>query len=327
MISEKDKKHLVEIYNQNIFILVGANGSLGLSILKILKDYGIRPTKVILITNSSNVCTNFLDSKTTYVHLKRGEEGFSNALDESISGEEVNLFYAAGYGQPAKFSANPAEVISANTEHLLQYQKYKLNNFAYISTSEIYAGLDGVANENTATVSNPLSPRAVYIESKRLGEAIVNNVLSKNAKRHASYRVALAFPPVLLSDDQRVLADLINGGLKNGIVRLNGGAQFMRQYQYGPNAAIKILASLIFGHSVLYNNSGSHVLTLEQLARSVGSILDLPVDISDEIFDASAPKTVLVDSNLINVESRYMTNMERSLEEYLGDMIDASKSA
>ena len=137
----------------------------------------------------------------------------------------------------------------------------------------------------------------------------------------AIYRVALAFPPKMLKDDSRVLSDLINGGIKNGVVTLNGGANLIRQYQYGVNSIYKILGSLYGGNSTLYNNSGSHILTLGDLAIVVSSILDIDCIINDENKDKTSPKAVLIDNSLINLESSYNLNLEESLEYYLRSMI------
>ena len=164
-------------------------------------------------------------------------------------------------------------MIEANILTLLKYSQYEnIGSFAYISTSEIYAGIDGDIDENSFTKSKPQNSRGVYVESKRLAEAIVSNILSKKINRTASFRVALAFPPRCIEGDTRVLADLISSG-KKGIVTLNGGAEYIRQYQYGPNAAIKILSAIANGESSLYNNSGSHITTLGDLAKLVSKIL------------------------------------------------------
>ena len=233
-----------------------------------------------------------------------------------------NVIFGSGYGRPNKFSGDPASVISANIDSLLGYEGLDINLFAFMSTSELYTGHTSNIDESASLLSTPDHPRSIYIESKRLAESIVNKILSRTAERVAIYRVALAFPPKLLEDDNRVLSDLINGGIINGVVTLNGGANLVRQYQYGVNAIYKILGSLYRGHSTLYNNSGSHILTLGDLAVVVASILDIECIINDENKDKSSPKAVLIDSSLINSESTYNISSEKSLEYYLRSMID-----
>ena len=49
----------------------------------------------------------------------------------------------------------------------------------YASTSELYG--NNKSDENTVPSSNPLSPRAIYTESKRLGEAILNTAIKNRS--------------------------------------------------------------------------------------------------------------------------------------------------
>jgi nucleoside-diphosphate-sugar epimerase len=163
----------------------------------------------------------------------------------------------------------------------------------------------------------------VYIESKRLGEAIVNNLISKISHRYAIYRVALATPPMLLPNDNRVLSDLINSAISNGIVRLKGGAEFIRQYQYGPNAVYKMLGSLVNGSNNLYINAGSHVLTLGDLAQIISCIFNVPLVIDTMLHDHTAPPVVLLDTSRIDRESEYINSLECSFESYIRKIANA----
>ena len=114
----------------------------------------------------------------------------------------------------------------------------------------------------------------------------------------------------------------ISGGINNGIVTLNGGANLIRQYQYGVNTVYKILGSLFNGTSIVYNNSGSHIVTLGELATLVASILNVDSTLKGYNKDQTSPKAVLVDSALINKESGYKVQNEGKLEYYLRLMIN-----
>ena len=301
-------------------VVEGASGSLGLSILKVLRDLSIRPKSLVLTTNSTAISKDWQNVSDDILHLRRLNDDFSDRLSDALRRNEFNLIFAAGYGQPAKFMENPKGAIESNSDHLLFYKDYEINYLAYMSTSEIYSGINGEAFEDSQPVSTPKDTRSVYIEAKRLGEAITHNILSHSAKRHAVYRIALAFPPQLIPGDNRVLADLVAGGKNNGRVVLNGGAEYFRQYQYGPNAILKVLGSLVFGHSNLYNNSGSIYLTLGQLAKEVAEILRVPVEITSGN-EAGAPAIVNINSQRIKIESRYEASHELSLGEYLREII------
>ncbi len=313
-----------KLYNKKPLVVEGCNGSIGLSILEILKLFEIKPNKLLLTSNNSDPDRQWSEITNDIIALKNYSNSFNADRENVINsmGAEINVLFCAGYGRPNKFINDPSSVIETNISNLLAYSRFdSLASFAYSSTSEIYAGLDGTAFETSLLPTTPQHPRGVYIESKRLGEAIVENILTKKISRCASFRVALATPPKMLPDDNRVLADLVNKGLKDGVVTLNGGGNHIRQYQYGPNCAMKILGAMACGNSRLYNNSGSHIITLADLARLIAKILNIPCIINEEEGDSSAPATVLVDNTKINSESCYDVYNELSFESYLRKMI------
>jgi hypothetical protein len=312
------------VLNNNALVVEGANGSMGLSLLKTFIDNEIKVPNLLLTTNSKipDKQWNQVSDKIELIHAS--DISFLDKRAKIISSfdNSFNVFYGAGYGRPKFFLNNPNSVIQSDINNLIQYSTYgNLNLFAYFSTSEIYSGCDGLVSENDPIVSSTQQPRSIYIEAKRLGEAITSNMIAKVAKRAVSYRITLAISPKLIPGDNRVLADLINSGRMNQCVILNGGSNFVRQYQYGPNAVCKILGSLVNGSATLYNNSGSHIITLGNLAKLVAKILGVKCDIKTINEDYSSPKKVLINSNLIDTESQYQIKNEQNLETYLRSII------
>jgi nucleoside-diphosphate-sugar epimerase len=327
MIIDSFRKKMYELYNDRPLILEGANGSLGLSFAEVFFNEKIIPSTILLTTYSSDIHPIWHKIRSDLVHIKTIEDPDffkrNNIIKGSFGNSGINIIFASGYGQPNKFLNDPISIIHANILTLLKYSEYKnIESFAYMSTSEIYAGVDSDIDENSFTKSKPQNSRGVYIESKRLAEAIVSNILSKKIKRTASFRVALAFPPRCIEGDTRVLADLISSG-KKGIVTLNRGAEFIRQYQYGPNAAIKILSAIANGKSSLYNNSGSHIISLGDLAKLISKILNVDMNIKNNLTDNTAPTSVIINHDLIDSESGYLKEDEKTLEEYLMQAIQS----
>jgi hypothetical protein len=85
---------------------------------------------------------------------------------------------------------------------------------------------------------------------------------------------------------------------------------------------MKILSAMACGKSVLYNNSGSHIITLEELTKLIANILNIPYKINLVQDDSSAPEYVLIDNKKINTESCYEVRNELSFEAYLRKMIN-----
>ena len=320
MLNKKTLSKIRLALKNNALVVEGANGSMSLSLLKILIENEIKVPRLLLTTKSSipDELWNKVSNKVELIHATNNS--FLNKRNKIINSfkKSFNVFYGAGYGRPNLFLNDPKSIISANIKNLIEYSNYKnLNLFAYCSTSEIYSGSQGSVNEDSSIVSSTQQPRSVYIETKRLGEAITANIISKVAKRAVSYRIALAISPKIIPEDNRVLADLIHSGRTKQCVVLNGGSNLIRQYQYGPNSVYKILGSLVNGNATLYNNAGSHIITLGNLAKLIAKILKVKCKILNKNADNTSPKKVLINSDLINADSNYQIKKEKNLETYL----------
>ena len=88
--------------------------------------------------------------------------------------------------------------------------------------------MDGLESEPPASFT--CKPRSIYIDSKRLGESILNSLLPKESYR--IFRICLAYSPYFKSDDNRVLYELILKGLKNNEIKLIDEGEAIRQYIY-----------------------------------------------------------------------------------------------
>ena len=329
MLETKVISRIKALYDGSPLVIEGANGSLGLSLLRVLVNLKIRPSALLLTTYDSEPDVEWSALQRSFLHIKASNKDFLLNRDEIIRSfpRGVNVIYGAGYGQPQRFMSNPSQVISANVTSILGYASFSnVASFALLSTSELYTGAYNEVTEDGEMSSRPQHPRAIYIESKRLAEAITGKILTPVISRCCSYRVALALPPKLLRNDSRVFADLVRSGITQGVVHLRGGSELRRQYQYGPNAAYKLLGSMANGSSRLYNNAGSHLVTLGELAVTIAKVLGTPYRLDDVHKDDTSPKLVHLDDSLIRSESGYITEQEQSLETYISQIIHDSSS-
>ena len=304
--------------HQKPFVVEGANGSIGTAVAIILDCLGIQPDPLFVTTYSSNPNKYWRVFKN--LNLFRLEDGFNSFRKNLVKIEGLNVFYAAGYGQPSKFDSDMTGVVKTNINQLIFYKQIKNGaNFAYMSTSEIYSGVKGSPNENSSVISSPQQRRGIYIESKRLGEAITENLLD-NFKRRASYRVALAFPIQYSPNDSRLLADLVKKAKKNKKIHLTNGSSYLRQYQYSPFAVVKILGSLFLGKNNLYNCGGEYTLTIGELGQKISDILNVPFSQEEQDINDGAPTSVMIKSDLINKDSEFKglsLDLEAALKLYM----------
>ncbi len=98
----------------------------------------------------------------------------------------------------------------------------------------------------------------------------------------------------------------------------------MRQYQYGPNAMVQILSSLVNGSHRVYNCAGSHKISLGSLAELIANITCSELTIEKDSDDLSAPTTVNINYDRITNDSGIIVGSESTLESYLKSVINNS---
>jgi nucleoside-diphosphate-sugar epimerase len=322
---EKLLKVRVELKNRALLV-TGGNGALGISLAYCLKHFQITPSCIIITTRNSALDSSWHKIETPIKHIS----GLNDQRIIEIIHEEVNklnheyiLLQMAGYGQPKRFLDQPAEIVEANSQLLLSILESSRTPqvVAYMSTAEIYSGYEIEVNEDYPCILKTNHPRATYVFSKLLGESLVSSWGIRHKARTASYRVALAFPPKLIPNDTRVLGELLTRAIKTRQVVLNGGAHLFRQYQYGPNAMIQILSSLINGKESVYNIAGEHQIFLGDLARLIGEITNSDICIANTVHDQSSAQTMKINYDTVNRDAGIVTGSNRTLKHYLQEVI------
>jgi hypothetical protein len=283
--------------------IFGSTGALGLSLLELLRFYDIKP-KLINFYIRKNSDFSLWSSYLINSKIKHKIFYFKpDSLDVEINAINNNstVLFFLGYAQPKKFLQDPQSLFLMN-QLLLKITLKKPANIFYSSSSEIYSGILGIASETSVPITTPSHPRSAYIESKRSAEAILNNL--RGGLRYVSFRIALASPPFYEATDNRILADICSMAFKKKSIKLSGGWDSIRQYQWGPICVIKILCAGYFGKSYLYNISGGQSIKLESLAKLIAKYLKVQYLSTSHIsFDElGAPKNVKISSSLLETE-------------------------
>jgi nucleoside-diphosphate-sugar epimerase len=267
---KKEIDRIVSILNVSDVHILGGTGALGLSFLKIINIYKINIKNLTVYIRSSSDLEEWNEYSSKYkINIKYiyYEENIEQTNLVNITNKSTVLYFI-GSAQPQKFMKDPQSLFQINIELLRRIVKKSPKYIFYTSTSEIYTGIKTIAIETSPTVSTPQHPRGAYIEAKRCGEAILSS-MTENPTRSVSFRVALATPPSPLKEDNRILADLINLAKNTNTVKLKGGWNSVRQYQWGPSCILKILWAGYFGKEILYNIAGGELITLEELAKKI----------------------------------------------------------
>jgi nucleoside-diphosphate-sugar epimerase len=204
------------------------------------------------------------------------------------------IIHAAGYAQPSRFLDDPMGTAAVNTTMLMSLLE-RLNpggRLLFLSTSELYNGNPrGLHNENDIGTTTPAHSRAIYIESKRCGEAICHEA-RRAGKTAIIARVCSVYGPGARKKDTRVMSELIDQGIMFGEIALKDGGQARRVFLYVTDAVEMLLNILIRGEQALYNVGGPAYntgrggetvgnmvgeISIVVLARKIGEILKVPV--------------------------------------------------
>lgn len=262
---------------KNLKILVtGASGLVGLYLINTLKQ--LKETNNIEIygwvkSELDKTHINFFED----IKIIKGDICDSNTFVDLPNFDII--IHAAGYGQPGKFLKDKVKTITLNTNSLVNLFS-KLNRqgkFMFLSTSELYSGNNSTEIKETEIGNtNTDHPRSCYIEGKRCGESICHSFY-ENGYDVKIVRLSLAYGPGTKIGDHRVLNSLIEKGLKNDEIKLMDGGDAIRTYCYITDAVEMFFNILIFGKSVTYNVGGESVVTILDLAKTIGEKLNKKV--------------------------------------------------
>ncbi len=302
----KNSANIIEIKLESVpidligskILITGASGLIGIHLTEFFKKF------------SNNVYTLMKNSPPVY--MKNIFER-SNLIIGDVTKDELldflptdfdYIIHSAGYATPSKFMDNQNETTqigSYSTKRLFRKLK-KRGNFLFISSSEIYGGVEN-PTENNKIVTN--QKRECYIQAKVLGEQIVKEYFEKsyNAK---SVRVCNAYGPGFKLGDQRALNTFIRQALLNKEIRLRDSGKDIRNYCYVSDIVTKMLNVCFYGKSSVYNigsDDPDSLVTISELAEKIAkitnSIVIYPKVGGDNI---GSPKCSTVSMNKYNNE-------------------------
>jgi UDP-glucuronate decarboxylase len=191
------------------------------------------------------------------------------------------IIHSAGYGQPDRFMEDKIKTIQLNTTSTINlFNKLdKSGRFLFLSTSELYSGLDYEnIKEFEIGTTTPNHPRSCYIEGKRCGESICN-IYKDMGYDVKIVRLSLAYGPGTKKHDKRVINSLIEKGIKNDKITLLDSGDAIRTYCYITDVIEMIWNIFLFGKESLYNVGGNSITSIYELSLLIGDMLKKPVEI------------------------------------------------
>lgn len=175
---------------------------------------------------------------------------------------------------PKSYHALPIEtylVNSVGTHYLLELAKKNNAVFLFASTSEIYG--DPKIHPQPETYwghVNPIGPRAIYDESKRLGEAICAVWSRKFGVQTRIARIFNTYGPRMNPDDGRAIPVFIQSAINHQPLTIHGDGHQTRSFCYVDDQVdglLKLLRSDLNADPVNIGNPTE--LTIKQLVETI----------------------------------------------------------
>lgn len=180
--------------------------------------------------------------------------GFQNNIDDLLNNprflfrevdisKDVNIpevkidviFHFASPASPLKYFAAPHETINANvagTSNLLELAKANQARFIFASTSEIYGDpLISPQPESYWGNVNPIGPRSIYDEAKRMGETLCA-LYRREGVNAGIIRIFNTYGPKMDPYDGRVVSTFIRQAIRNEPFSVYGTGDQTRSFCY-----------------------------------------------------------------------------------------------
>lgn len=315
--------HNLNLTGKNI-LLTGASGVIGrqwIEIFNFAEDLGFFPESIIASSSTGTFSSDL--RLPNRLDVLEGDIATSNLFENSRDFDLI--IHGAGYGQPGRFLADPESTIRINTSVVYSLLR-KLSPggmFVFLSTSEIYLGSESnLPSEQHSGGSLTSDLRATYIESKRLGEAILYSENRRNNLEFRIFRVGLAYGPGFRDNDQRVLSEFFRKAIGEGVIKLLDDGSATRRYVFSEDAVILMALAMSRGATGIYNIGGIEETSIFNLANLIAEFYKVPIEVEcNQVREnriKGAPKSVAMDVknilDLLNSDKFEFTDLHQGIQ-------------
>lgn len=282
-----NKIDLTPLYNKTVLI-TGANGLIGtyiiymLHIANLIKGAEIKLHAISRSKPCEALASIFEQNYSFY------SEDLNNMDIDKFKVKADYIIHGATYAQPGKFLRNYLDTIHLNTivtEKLLQKAKRDSSVILFLSSSEIYGEPDSdniPTTESYPGFCSPVNVRAVYSESKRMGETLCFAYRHYEGVEAKVARISMTYGPGVKGDDERVLGQFIRRALeKKNITMLDDGSK-IRTFCYIADCALVLLHIIAYGNDFVYNVGGWDSISIKTLAQEVCSVTGSTLTIDNQ---------------------------------------------
>ena len=292
-------------------LITGANGFLGQYIVSLFsfanKEIGLDCKINAVSLSAPNKIISSLMSRDKNINYSRVD------ISKTFKREVYDyIFHAAGYGQPAKFVDEPLSLVKINvdaTASLLESSPKA--TFVFFSSAEIYGEIPPEkipVREDFNGNCFLHTPRSVYAEAKRLGEALCAAYKRKYGVNAKIVRISHVYGPGLPLDDKRVMSEFIRKASVEKSIKLLDEGKAVKTYGYIADVIVMILFIAFEGKGMIYNVGGKDSHSILGLAKKIAKYFKIKVEVPKDSSQLShigkEPSVVKLDLTKIKREMK-----------------------
>ncbi len=283
----KQSSNLEKFKNKNILI-TGANGMLAaycmyfLMFLNDNKNMNIKIFALVRNVNKLKENTNY-DERNDIIPIVQD-------VNEKIKiSENVDyIIHMASNANPKSITEKPVEIINSNvlgTLNVLELAKEKNAKLFFPSTREIYGKVDDSIKKIKETdmgVLDNTQLRSCYPESKKMAENLIISYAYQYGIKYKIARIAHVYGPGMnISNDGRIMSDLIGNAVKNENIILKSKGEDIRAFCYVTDAINGLLKIILNDNeNEIYNLSNeTEEIKVVDLAYLIKELLNNKVDV------------------------------------------------
>lgn len=263
-------------FSNSTVVVSGASGFIASYIVKTLMNRGAHV--VAIVKNKEKARGKFSQFlKNKHLHVK--VQDINDPM--AIRGKIDYVIHAASYASPKHYSVDPIGTLQANTigtMNLLKLARAKrVKGFLFLSSAEIYGTFLNSSqkiSENSYGFVNPVTVRACYAESKRMGEAMCIAWHHQFGVPVKIVRLFHTYGPGMSLDDGRVHADFVANVVRGENIVMKSEGTVKRTFCYIADTVAGLFTVLLKGGDGEVYNIGNPKaeITVLELARLVAHL-------------------------------------------------------
>jgi dTDP-glucose 4,6-dehydratase len=257
-------------------LVAGAAGFLGSNLCQSLLAKGHKVVGVDDLSTGTVLNLRRMEEAKTFTFINAS---VTNAFELPENLKLDFVYHLASPASPPKYQKLGLETLHVNTvgtENLIQLAIKHGARFLFASTSEVYGDpLVSPQREDYWGNVNPVGPRSIYDESKRLGETLVYHFVKSGLLNGTIVRIFNTYGPGMDPFDGRVVSTFIRQALAGEPFTVFGSGGQTRSFCYVDDLIRGITA---LGESELFgplNLGNPREIDLISLGQEIAKVLDV----------------------------------------------------